>query len=624
MTAAAYATDLATVTADTTKGTIYRQDSTSALTTTGCLGTLTHGEPTGSTAGGLPTQDTDYFILGVATADKSFNATGIGGLGAGTTNAASLPTDGAFLFWQMFTCPNSVSAQASGGIQALVGSSLANYYRFYVDGDDTHPYGGWKCNPINPTVTASATQGTPSGTNQYFGVAYNVDNAVAKGNPAALGAIRFGRCYLLCTGGDLANGYATFTGAGTFNDYNDGTNGWNRLGLMQPDGGSSYKMQGLFQMGSAATAVDFRDSNKTINIQATPFVTANFNTFEVQNATSRVDWTGISISALGTVSKGRLLVTDNADINFDNCTFTDMDAFTFQSASTVLNTTFRRCGLVTVGGGTFTGCKFDQPSGSIGVTASSPANAALISNATFTSDGTGHGLEITGTVSDITLTNITWTGYAASDGSTGNEAIFVNIASGIINISISGGTTPSIRTAGATVNVISGAVSVTATVSDATGAPIQSARVFIRAAAGGPMPYDATVTIVNSGTTATVTHTAHGMATNDKVTISGASLDANNGIFSTTKINNDSYSYTMASTPGSSPTGTIKSTYVVLHDLTNVNGQVTMSRVFSSAQPYVGWARKSSSAPYYKQGAMSGTISSSTGATPSAVLVSDD
>src|SRR3989339_768329 len=117
MTAPVYATDLATTTADTTKGTIYRQDSTSALTTTGCLGTLTHGEPTGSTAGGLPTQDTDYFILGVATADKSFNATGVGGLGAGTTNAASLPTDGAFLFWQMFTAPNSVADQASGGIQ---------------------------------------------------------------------------------------------------------------------------------------------------------------------------------------------------------------------------------------------------------------------------------------------------------------------------------------------------------------------------------------------------------------------------------------------------------------------------------------------------------------------------
>lgn len=90
---------------------------------------------------------------------------------------------------------------------------------------------------------------------------------------------------------------------------------------------------------------------------------------------------------------------------------------------------------------------------------SSPANAALISNSSFTkTTGTNHALEIGGSVSNITLSGLTFTGYAASDGSTGNEAIFVNIASGNITIGIAGGgTTPSIRTAGAVVNVSSGA-----------------------------------------------------------------------------------------------------------------------------------------------------------------------
>ena len=53
----------------------------------------------------------------------------------------------------------------------------------------------------------------------------------------------------------------------------------------------------------------------------------------------------------------------------------------------------------------------------------------------------------------VTLTNIEFAGYAVSNGSTGNEALYVNIASGTLTLNISGGTVPSIRTAGATVIV---------------------------------------------------------------------------------------------------------------------------------------------------------------------------
>ena len=71
------------------------------------------------------------------------------------------------------------------------------------------------------------------------------------------------------------------------------------------------------------------------------------------------------------------------------------------------------------------------------------------------SAGTGHAIEITGTAGDVTLDNVLFTGYAGTNGSTGNEAIYVNIGSGTVNITIAGGgDTPTIRTAGATVNVI--------------------------------------------------------------------------------------------------------------------------------------------------------------------------
>jgi len=148
------------------------------------------------------------------------------------------------------------------------------------------------------------------------------------------------------------------------------------------------------------------------------------------------------------------LASANADINKDNCTFTDMDTFVYQSNSTILNSTFRRCGIVTQGGAVFTNCTFDDPSGVTGIEVSSPANLGLITKTTFNSDGTGYAITLTGTAADCTLDGVIFNGYASTNGTTGNEAIFVNIATGTMTINIvGGGNTPSIRTAGATVTV---------------------------------------------------------------------------------------------------------------------------------------------------------------------------
>lgn len=573
-------------------------------------------EPTGFIDGAITVPDTDFFIQGTGCLSKttgnaptSFGA--IYDFGSGVT----IPADGAFLAWMIFACPNSLANQASGGMQLFCGSATTAFKQFYVRGADTYQYGGWVCVPVDPSLTADATTGSPTTTRRYFGGGASCPTTVpSRGAPYGLDVLRYGRCESRIANGSTADGYATFAGYAATND-----NVSNRWGLIQATQGG-YLMQGLTVLGYV-TACDFRDSNKVMLIADTQKVTSAFNAIEVRQTGSRVDMTSIAFIALGTVSRGNWITTDNADINLDSCSFTDMGTFGFLAASTVIDCTFRRTDKITTGGATLTGCTIDSNRATTAVLASSPANAALVSGCSFISDGTGHGLEITGTAANMTLTNNTWVGYS---GTSTDAAVFVNIASGSMNLTISGGTTPSVRTAGATVTVISGAVNVTATVTTDTGTAIETARVLVKTAAGGPFPFDATVTIVNSGTTATVTHTSHAMATNDKVVISGASLDANNGIFTITWISANSYSYTMGSTPGSSPTGTIKCSFVILSGTTNASGQITMSRVFSSAQPFTGWARKSSASPYYKQGAMSGTVSSSAGATPAAVLVSDE
>lgn len=294
---------------------------------------------------------------------------------------------------------------------------------------------------------------------------------------------------------------------------------------------------------------------------------------------------------------------------------------TLVAASDLDNVTFIDCSSFTLGGAVITNSTFDNTT----VTAASPADAANISASSFASGGTGHALIVTGTAADFTLTGVTFTGYAVSNGSTGNEAVYINIASGSLTLTVNGGSTLSVRTAGAVVTLIVNPVTLAVNVKNTVGSNIQNARVLLRAADGtGPFPFNVTVTITNSGTTATVTHTAHGMLTGDKAQIKGASLTANNGVWAITKINDNSYSYEMLSSPGSNPTGTIKATFAALYGLTDVDGNISTLRVYSAAQPVTGWVRKSTSTPFFKEALLGGSVSATLGYSANVQLVADE
>ena len=292
-------------------------------------------------------------------------------------------------------------------------------------------------------------------------------------------------------------------------------------------------------------------------------------------------------------------------------------------ACAILNTTFSLCGAITGTSGSFTNCTFDSLTAPI-----VHDDLDGFDSCNFISDGTGHAINL-GTISsnDAMGWNCTASGYASSDGSTGNETILVSVASGItltVNVA-SGATTPTFYNTGSgDVSVVVAPVTVKVTVTDASGTLIDNARVILKAANGtGPFPYQDVVTISNSGTTATVTHSGHNLLSNDKVEIRGASHDENNGVFQVTYISSTQYSYTMSSDPGSSPTGTITATFVALSGLTS-SGVLQTSRAYSSDQPVIGWARRSTSSPYYKTGPLSGTVDSANGYNNTAVLILDE
>jgi hypothetical protein len=207
-----------------------------------------------------------------------------------------------------------------------------------------------------------------------------------------------------------------------------------------------------------------------------------------------------------------------------------------------------------------------------------------------------------------------------------HAAIF-NSSGAAVTINFSGsGTAPTIRNSdGSSTTVVTGIVTVQVLATTADGTAISGARVFLRASDGtGPFPFEESVTIANSGTTATVTHNSHGMATDDKVEINGASHWQNNGPFQITVTDANTYTYTMPSDPGSSPTGTITSTFVALEGTTNGSGILSTTRSYATDQPVTGSVRKSTSSPYYKTAPLNGTVDSADGFNGVGVLVLDE
>ncbi len=188
-------------------------------------------------------------------------------------------------------------------------------------------------------------------------------------------------------------------------------------------------------LGSITTSVDFRDSNRVIVIDNTRNVLSSFNRIEINDDLSNVEWTAINISAIGTVAKGEFEAIDDATIDFDTCVFTDMSTFIFQAKSTLLDCTWRRCALITQGGGSFTNCIFDLPTGAVALLSD---DIEEITGCTFNSDGTGHAIELTSAHAGqtVSLTDCTFVGYASGNGTT--DAVIYNNSGGAVTITTSG------------------------------------------------------------------------------------------------------------------------------------------------------------------------------------------
>jgi hypothetical protein len=441
------------------------------------------------TAGRSPTTDTDFPIQSSTHASLTMNTTGKAGL---MTDASPITwTSGDYLFgWLIWLAPGAIATQASGGLVMLAGSSAGTYVVFYVGGSDygSYPYGGWQNFVVDPEGTAKAADETIGGGGDgdfdFVGVGANVSSAVAKGNPLGMDVFRSGRGELRVALGDGTTP-ATFAGMATANDATGA-----RWGLFQEIVGG-YLYKGLMILGYTS-ACTFEDSNKSITIDNTEYVASTFNAIEIRQATSDISWENIQITSLGTTSPGTLEVVDNATVDFTTCQFTNMGAHTYLSNSTVTNTTFRNCGQVDFGGGTFTDSTITGYEGTAGTAASlwdttGDPNGELDGMTFEKGTAATHAIEFgSNTPSSVTLTGQTYTSYNASNGN--NDSTFYNNTGGALTINISGGSgNTSYRNGTGASTTVSVSYGVTVTCKDSDGDPIQGINIRIETDPAGSL-----------------------------------------------------------------------------------------------------------------------------------------
>lgn len=338
---------------------------------------------------------------------------------------------------------------------------------------------------------------------------------------------------------------------------------------------------------------------------------------------------GTSFLGLGTNNPGRFVVNNASSVvELTSCSFANMGISTLRAGVVANGTVWRSCGQITANAATLNDCTISGYTGATDTSAlvwndAVDPNGELDGTTFVKGTGTTHAIEFgTSSPTTMTLTNVNFSGYGTA-GST-SAAVHIKRTTGTVTLNISGGSTPTIKSDGATVTVVN-AVTVGVTVKDAaTSGAVSGARVRIEAASGGSLPAGASISITRSGSTATVTHTAHGLATNDWVIVRGAAQGEYNGDKQITVTGTDTYTYTVSGTPTTPATGTITSTYRILNTTTDGSGVAENAGfVFTGSQPIVGAVRKGTATPLYRSAPISGTIDGS-GFSTSVFMTRDD
>jgi hypothetical protein len=395
-------------------------------------------------------------------------------------------------------------------------------------------------------------------------------------------------------------------------------------------------------LGLTATSVTFTDSNETIIIDDCPHTYAEFNKVEVNNASSTVTLTNITFTSIATttVAVGRWENIDDATVNLNGCTFNAMDTFIFDSNTTASDCVFNGCARISTNEASLAGSSVlastvaaDEGAVFDDRTTTATTDLTEYTGMTFT-QGTNahHAFRFgTGVDDDLTITGCDFSGFSSSDDNNGSIFRF-DATSGSLNLNLvdcshdgSGFTVDD--AAGITVTVVVDPVTTKITCEDLNGTMLENVRVFLETAdngGGSGFPYQAaTSSLTQTGGTATLTASvAHGLATGDYVVVRGANDEYYNKTAQITVSSTTVFTYSVSTSAAASAGGTPVFSYCAISGLTATTGIIQSSKTWPASQGLTGWARKSTTSPYYQQSPIN--IADASGGTDLLVLMLSD
>jgi hypothetical protein len=575
--------------------------------------------------GGIATE-TDFTYQNAIAASRKVGTTVLGRAYTHGSNIDMTATDRTtYLAKIAATNPAVLLSRSSPALHMKIGSDASNYHWYYLFGNDNYPpKGGFILIGIDPNVTGyqgAADTGSPNDAQITYWSLRGDFSTGSKAENVVIDAIDVG-AGLNLVGGDGASTDGVFA---DFISADEGTAA-NRYGYVFTDGSIIF-VNGRLAIGQnnsdTSVLTVFQDTGSVVVWQNGLYATG-WARLRLDVATTSTDIDIIGATLIGDGEKdngfGGLYTTTEDTRPILEVTGTagtcDLTSCALRNFSDVVLTS-----VTTITGCDITTESMTQSSAEIDsctIRTTSVTSIATLQDPTFgTSDlhdtefvqaGAGHAVEID-TATTYTFTNMTWTGYGAD--ASDSAALDVTAASGTVTINVVGGTTPTYKTAGATVDLVINPVTTEIHVVDiGTASDIQNARVLLLASDGtGDLPFEESVTITRVTTVATVAHTAHGLVVGDIAFIEGADQQEYNGAQTVVTVPGvNSYTFTVAGAPATPATGTIISTGGYFNELTNASGIVTDTRSITVDQPMTGTVRKGTSSPLYKSSPVTATV----------------
>lgn len=539
--------------------------------------------------------------------------------------AWDVSTDTRVALWHtQYNAPNRIQIDtvANGGqrvrIYSGTGSPPSTYKEYYIGGNDTPFADSVKGQvpfviDLNDTSHDASSGSFNNASVTSYAILTTRLNIAGTGNNHNFMAKLY-----VCTTTKASSSTPTFSGTSDFQDAVDliqGTDYTDKLGNWVRKVGSVIFIDMPFRIGNNSSETDFNDQGLTIVSPPSNDTADPRNRLTVQamrtylnlrnNAADTATFSGTWI--WGTRAAFDWDQDDAAVVTFSSPTFRGMGEFTLGSSITGPATWDDVDAVIFADTGVdIDGSTFKNPNGNHAL----ELTLVDIADMRFESYAGKHAILID-TAGTYEFSNVFFDQSGTND--------VENTSGGLVALNIvGGGTVPTVtNTGGGSTTTVNSLVTVTIKVADNLGADLQNARVILEAADGaGVLPFEDSVTITRSGSTATVSHTAHGLITGGKAVIRGANEQEYNGVFSITVTTANAYTYTVSGSPASPATGTIISSGAVLEGLTDVNGEITASRTYSSNTNVKGFVRKSTTSPVFKDFSLAGnTVDSTSGLT---------